>query len=73
MNDESEIGLVETHAKRGRGNQRFHPVLQQRILQFNAALPRFPGVGFHIHAPGPKPSGHLPRVAHGQRIDYPVS
>ena len=48
MNDEAEVGFVETHAQRRRGDQRLDPVGKQIRLEL-FAFGRFGGTGVGRH------------------------
>ena len=73
VDDEAEVGLVETHAERGRGHERLDAVFDQRPLQRLAPLSRLPRVGSDLQSPRPQPFGHPDGVADRQRIDDPAA
>ena len=70
MHDEAEVGLVEAHAERRRGDQRLDPVGQQVRLEL-LALGGLggPGVGGHRVALLAQQRRDVVGLRHGQRVD----
>jgi hypothetical protein len=70
VHHEPQVGLVEAHAQRGRGDQRLDPVGQQVVL---GALPLggvgLAGVGDDRVAPLAQVAGELLGGADGERVD----
>ena len=69
MNHKGEIGFVKTHAQRGGRHQNLHAVLQQRIFQFHSTFASLSAVRLRLNALRLKPTCHLHRVAHGERVN----
>ena len=69
VNHKGEIGFVKTHAQRGGRHQNLHAVLQQRIFQFHSTFASLSAVRLRLNALRLKPTCHLHRVAHGERVN----
>ena len=70
MDHEPQVGLVKTHAKRGRRHQRLHPVVEQ-ILLGGKAIGGLgaPGIGGDQVAAGAQERGDLVGLGDGEGVD----
>lgn len=72
VHHEAEVGLVETHTERGRGDQGLHPVGQQILLRLQpVGVLRLPRIGSHRIPALPQKRRDLLSRRHRQGVDDP--